>query len=74
MVWKSAGTEKELLGIKGEHSNGLWKARQSKNCVHDLYCSPMHPNLSCVSCWGVCGGVRCWKVGCGPREGDSYWL
>ena len=47
MLWKSAGTEKELLGIKGEHSSGLWKARQSKNCVRDLYCSPMHPNLSC---------------------------
>ena len=55
MVGKSAETEKELLGIKEEHSNGLWKARQSKNCVCDLYCSSMHPNLSCVSCLGGVG-------------------
>ena len=36
MVGKPAGTEKKLWRIKGEHSNGLWKAGQSKNCLHGL--------------------------------------
>ena len=36
-------------GLKGNAVNGMWKAGQSKDCVHGLGHSPAHPRLSHVS-------------------------
>ena len=52
--------------------NGLWKAGQSKNCVHGLCRSPVHPNLSCLS--PTVEGELCvgkWSLKHGPREGTD---
>ena len=43
---KSAGT---FWGLKGNAVNAMWKAGQSKDCVHGLGHSPAHPSLSHVS-------------------------
>ena len=45
-VGKSAGTETDLWGIKGECSGHSVEGR-TKNCMHGLHCSSAHSGLSC---------------------------
>ena len=40
------GQKRNFRGSKENAADGLWKARQRKNCTHDLYQSSVHSSLN----------------------------
>lgn len=51
--------------------NAMWKAGQSRDCVHGLGHSPAPQPESCVSSYGGGLGAGKWDLECKSREGTA---